>query len=222
MRKLLIAVLLCTSGAAFATQGGEGGNTGCNGQGNPNSPCAGGAGGNGGNGGAGGSSKAESTNSNRNTNKQSQGQQQTAVGVGVGIGKGGKSESTSGASATGGIANSQSGASSGAASGSTLTVNEARQYRIAPDVAVSNASPTAPCRVTHAAGGSGAGFGFSIGSSTLDEGCNVREGARALFNVGLKDAAIQALCQSPVERKAMGPLCVEDVKVEAPAEAVKP
>jgi hypothetical protein len=215
MRKLLIAVLLCTSGAAFATQGGEGGNTGCNGQGNPNSPCAGGAGGNGGNGGnggAGGSSKA----------KQSQGQQQTAVGVGVGIGKGGKSESTSGASATGGIANSQSGASSGAASGSTLINNEARQYRVAPDVAVSNASPTAPCRVTHAAGGSGAGFGFSIGSSTLDEGCNVREGARALFNVGLKDAAIQALCQSPVERKAMGPLCVEDVKVEAPAEAVKP
>jgi hypothetical protein len=63
-----------------------------------------------------------------------------------------------------------------------------------PDTAAIIASPTAVCRVTYGLGGSGPGIGISFGSSVLDEGCHLREVARMLNNLGLHEAAVQAMC----------------------------
>jgi hypothetical protein len=59
------------------------------------------------------------------------------------------------------------------------------------------ANPTAPCRIGVGVSGSGVGFGFGVGSSVLDEGCDTREDARLLFNMGLHDAALMRLCAKP-------------------------
>jgi hypothetical protein len=73
-----------------------------------------------------------------------------------------------------------------------------------PDAYAPIASPTAPCRVAHSAGGSGPGFGISFGSSTLDEGCDAREDSRLLHNMGLREESIKRLCAKPEMAAALG------------------
>lgn len=73
-----------------------------------------------------------------------------------------------------------------------------------PDAYAPIASPTAPCRIAGSAGGSGPGFSFSVGASALDEGCDAREDARLLHNMGLKEESITRLCQKPEMAKALG------------------
>lgn len=72
-----------------------------------------------------------------------------------------------------------------------------------PDVI---ANPTAPCRVAVGVSGSGVGFGFGVGSSVLDEGCDAREDARLLYNMGMPETAIQRLCGKPEMAKVI-PAC---------------
>jgi len=135
-------------------------------------------------------------------------QQQTAVG---GAGYGGTQSQS--ATADGGTqsqhATAQGGSADNAGNSQSITVNEAAPpssvtIKNTPDAYAPIASPTAPCRVAHSAGGSGPGFGISLGSSTLDEGCDAREDARLLHNMGLPNEAVTRLCQKPAMATALG------------------
>lgn len=95
--------------------------------------------------------------------------------------------------------------------GNSLTVNEAPipavtsntttyggEYTVknVPAVVTGNVYPTAPCMGSSAVGGSGVGFGFSIGSSWKDDECGIRETARSFNGMGLKEDALKVLCTS--------------------------
>jgi hypothetical protein len=145
-------------------------------------------------GGAGGSANASQT--------------QTATG-----GQGGNSEARGGdqqqqATAQGGSSNQTQSASNEGNNQSITVNNPAAPSEITikntPDAYAPINNPTAPCRVAHAAGGSGPGFGISFGSSTLDEGCDTREDARLLHNMGLVNESITRLCAKPEMAKALG------------------
>jgi hypothetical protein len=66
-----------------------------------------------------------------------------------------------------------------------------RSTGVAPDMI---ASPTAPCRIGVGISGGWVGGALGIGSSVLDEGCELRENARLLNNLGKQTAAVQLLC----------------------------
>jgi len=134
-----------------------------------------------------------------------QSQTQTANGGAGGAGGSG------GAGGTGsGVSNANAGATAtNAGNNQSITVQAASIPRQAPDSAVVIASPTAPCRISQGVGGSGTGFSLQIGGSTLDEGCDAREDARMLFNMGLKDQAIARLCAKPEMKVALGSRCTE-------------
>jgi hypothetical protein len=91
----------------------------------------------------------------------------------------------------------------------STTINSTAPARIenTPDATVLISSPTAPCRISIGVGGSGPGVGFSIGGSVLDEGCDTREDARMLNNLGMKDAAIKRLCMKPEMAQVLGVAC---------------
>lgn len=115
---------------------------------------------------------------------------------------------TSTSSATGGSATAQGG--QGGHSAATVNVNtapaqrrttELRTVGIAPDMV---SSPTAPCRVAMGIGGGPMGWAASIFGSTLDEGCEMREEARLLYNFGEKEAALRRLCKKKETAEALG------------------
>jgi hypothetical protein len=60
-----------------------------------------------------------------------------------------------------------------------------------------------------AIGASAGWFGGAVGvsGSVLDEGCDIRETARVLWALGLREAAVRAMCQHEVARKALGQDC---------------
>jgi hypothetical protein len=100
----------------------------------------------------------------------------------------------------------------------SLTVNEAAppattrddsKLKIynTPDAVAMIASPTAPCRIQMGAGASVPGIGISAGGSVLDEGCDAREDARLLHNLGLQTAAVKRLCAKPEMAVALGVMC---------------
>jgi hypothetical protein len=108
---------------------------------------------------------------------------------------------------------STSGATSGATAasgGNILTVNEAPipanttqtihqdsyTVRGVPNVLSGNIYPTAPCMGSSAVGGSGVGFGFSVGTSWKDDECGVRETARSFQGMNLPADALAVLCTS--------------------------
>ena len=106
---------------------------------------------------------------------------------------GSSSRSTSGAIAAGG--KSIAGAVSG---GNTQNVNysEVRQYKNTPAVMAPDLV-TGICMGSVSAGGSGAGFGLSFGSTVNDEECQIRRNAIALKQLGHDAAAVTILCQIP-------------------------
>lgn len=119
------------------------------------------------------------------------------------------------ANAKGGSAYAKGGeASAGAVAvggSQSVTVNDSSQRHYSGGYEVKNvpnppdaiANPTAPCRVAVGVSGSGVGFGFGVGSSVLDEGCDAREDARLLYNMGMPDTAIQRLCGKPEMAKVI-------------------
>ncbi len=82
-----------------------------------------------------------------------------------------------------------------------------------PDVI---ANPTAPCRIAFSGSGSGAGFGIGIGGSVLDEGCDLRERVRLLYNMGLTSSAVQLFCTDKQVAQVI-PSCVANEPTPAPA-----
>jgi len=129
----------------------------------------------------------------------------TVVGTSASGGAGGSASSTGG-NATGG--NAAGGSATSGGSTSAVNVNGSRAA-YAPDVL---STPTAPCRVSVGASAGWLGGAFGIGTSVLDDGCNIRETARVLWALGQRDAAIQAMCLDETARKALsavGVICRE-------------
>lgn len=77
--------------------------------------------------------------------------------------------------------------------------------RSAPGVVTPQVYPTAPCMGSSAVGGSGVGFGFSVGTSWKDDECGIRETARSFVALGLTVDAIKVLCTS--QYAAAAPVC---------------
>lgn len=142
-------------------------------------------------------------------------------GIGVGLGVGlGISHSTSNSSA-GSSSYSESDSHSSASTGDsfsggntsqqTVNVIESKEHhysgsytaKFAPAAPEVIANPTAPCRVAVGVGGSWVGGSIGIGSSVLDDGCDTREDARLLFNMGLHDFAVMRLCVKPEMAKVI-------------------
>jgi hypothetical protein len=71
-----------------------------------------------------------------------------------------------------------------------------RERRQAPAIAAPGlaAAGIEACLGSVSVGGSGAGFGFSFGTTKLDRGCNIRLYSRTLYAMGYRKAATQMLC----------------------------
>lgn len=65
-----------------------------------------------------------------------------------------------------------------------------------PGFALGNVYPTTNCAHSTQVGGSGVGFGFTVGTSYLDEECSLRETSRSFAGMGLKEDALHVLCSS--------------------------
>jgi hypothetical protein len=146
-----------------------------------------------------------------------------SIAAGIGIGMGGNATATGGnASAAGGAGGQggqggQGGSSQAIAGATTGPVSisiegaaaapDSVTIKNVPDVTVMIASPTAPCRNTVGVGLAVAGFGGSLGSSELDTGCDTREDARLLYNMGLQAESVARLCAKPEMAAALGPKC---------------
>lgn len=74
-----------------------------------------------------------------------------------------------------------------------------------PNVFSGNVYPTAPCMGSSTVGGAGVGFGFSVGTSWTDDECGIRETARSLSGLNMKDDALAVLCTS--KYAAAAPAC---------------
>lgn len=140
-------------------------------------------------------------------------QQQTDVRVGVGqavsIGpvKAEGGAGGTGGSAAGGAATANAGAataSAGSSSSAVTVSSQASRAAYAPDIL---ATPTAPCRVAVGASAGWLGGALGFGTSVLDDGCHILNVARVLAGLGLVDAAVRAMCQDAIARKALGEVC---------------
>ena len=66
-----------------------------------------------------------------------------------------------------------------------------------------NAAGIESCMGSASMGGSIAGFGISLGSTTEDRGCQLRLFARTLYALGHRRAATQILCNDPEVMQAL-------------------
>lgn len=145
-----------------------------------------------------------------------------AGGASYGEPKGGsssnKSSSSSGAgafsTATGGASRSSSSASGGRSTSSGGNVNVTNTngtgggyqggYRNnTPDVVALGLAGGGVCTQSASAGGAGPGFGITFGGSWEAKGCERRQLAAIMSNVGRHDVAIEILCQDMDVRYAM-------------------
>jgi hypothetical protein len=119
----------------------------------------------------------------------------SAVGVGVGV-AGASASSSAGASNT-----SINSSSTTVNSGSTVDYSDYVPNAYAPPLA------TGHCMGSASAGGSGPGFGFSLGKTYIDENCNARYDAILLRDLGFMDESVLRLCQQPRMAEALGDKC---------------
>ena len=144
-----------------------------------------------------------------------------------GVGIGGDSYSSSGSYSEGGSAasgsyseggSSVSGASSAGQSNS-MSVNSYGRRQAPTVIAPALTSGNDTCMGSSSVGGSGPGFGFSVGSTWSDEHCKMLKSASVLYALGLRDAAIARICMDEMNRKAIeatGVKCpvIENVSVQ--------
>ncbi len=76
--------------------------------------------------------------------------------------------------------------------------------RNAPSVHAPSIHPTAPCIVTGGFGLSFPGGGGSLGGGKLDKGCEERETARMLAEMGAIDLSLAILCKSNAVERTVG------------------
>lgn len=99
----------------------------------------------------------------------------------------------------------------------TVTSNGRVQIANVPNVYAPSVYPTAPCMGSSSAGGSGVGFGFSVGTSWTDDECGIRETARSFANMGMGSDALSVLCSSKYAANA--PSCAKPAST-SPSAAV--
>lgn len=130
------------------------------------------------------------------------------------------SQSRSSATATGG--QSRANATGGSAS-NAVTVNNggggsggrSNGGSRTPDVLAPGISGANPCGLGAGIGGSGPGAGGLLSFMWADSGCERREKARLLYNMGERTAAKEALCFDDEARRALfssGNPCARDAK----------
>jgi len=117
-------------------------------------------------------------------------------------------QSTSSATGTGvGVASSGTGNIGGGATGNTVNNNQAAS-NLGKEVPTVFASPLVAggsdvCLGSLTGGGSGAGFGVTLGMTLEDKSCQLRSYARSLAILGYPAAAREEICQDPSVRAAM-------------------
>ncbi|WP_448955667.1 hypothetical protein [Labrys neptuniae] len=94
--------------------------------------------------------------------------------------------------------------------GASVNYRDRRQAPavVAPGLA---AAGIEACLGSVSLGGSGAGFGFSFGTTKLDQGCNIRLYARTLQAMGYRRAATQMLCY---DAQVAGALATEGIRCQ--------
>jgi hypothetical protein len=147
-------------------------------------------------------------------------------------GYGGGTNGTNGTNATDPAgANGANGANSAdppalGSAGNPLTENigGTTTLRNTPEIVAPNISGGNPCLVGISGGGAGPGIGITFGVGYSDKGCERRNSAALLSNIGEKDVAIELMCDDSNVREAMlrsGHPCAADRPVVA-ASAVDP
>jgi hypothetical protein len=99
------------------------------------------------------------------------------------------------------------------------TVSSRHSTRQAPSIVAPGlaAAGVEACLGSASVGGSGAGFGLTIGSTLVDRGCELRLYSRALHAMGYKRAATELLCNDPDVARALaadGYICPTPVVAE--------
>ena len=97
--------------------------------------------------------------------------------------------------------------------------------RNTPEIVAPNISGGNPCLVGISGGGAGPGIGITLGIGYSDKGCERRNSAALLSNIGQRDAAIELMCDDQGVREALarsGHPCAADRAVAAPVAAVDP
>jgi hypothetical protein len=148
-------------------------------------------------------------------------------------GGGGGTNGTNGTNATDPAgANGTNGANSAdppalGSAGNPLTENigGTQTIRNTPEIVAPNISGGNPCLVGISGGGAGPGIGITFGVGYSDRGCERRNSAALLSNIGERDVAIELMCDDQNVREAMarsGHPCAADRAVAAPVAAVDP
>lgn len=104
----------------------------------------------------------------------------------------------------------------------TENIGGTQTIRNVPEIVAPNISGGNPCLVGVSGGGAGPGIGITLGFGYSDKGCDRRNNAALLSNIGMKDAAVALMCQDDSVRRALaesGHPCAEDRPVAAVAPA---
>lgn len=107
----------------------------------------------------------------------------------------------------------------------TENVGGTTTIRNVPEIVAPNISGGNPCLVGVSGGGAGPGIGITLGFGYSDKGCDRRNNAALLSNMGLKDTAAELMCDDDHVREAMlrsGHPCQADRVMAQPVAQVDP
>ena len=158
------------------------------------------------------------TNAQTNTQTTTQGQAQTSNSNSYGVSSSGSAADSSNASLNAGSQNINFNTTAPSNTTAKIT-NVPNVY--APGLA---AAGSEVCLGSMSAGGSGAGFGVTIGGTFVDRECQLRLNARTLAVLGYPVAARETMCLDPDVRQAMlaaGTPCAADRYAYAPSGAYR-
>jgi hypothetical protein len=101
----------------------------------------------------------------------------------------------------------------------TENIGGTTTLRNTPEIIAPNISGGNPCLVGISGGGAGPGIGITLGIGYADRGCERRNSAALLSNMGQKDVAVELMCDDQAVREAMartGHPCAADRAVATP------
>lgn len=139
-----------------------------------------------------------SANFNKNDNKINSSNKNVNLNGSI---SGAAAKSTSDANANSNSRSDANNSNSNLNEGNSVYINHERNVAsaYAPNIVSSNDT----CMGSISAGGQGASFGISLGSTYTDNDCILRKDARLLYNMGLKETAIHLLCSKDSLRDAL-------------------